>query len=96
MVLQLGHSHSHRSPHFDISHAGTQVVATAKEAEVRSDGRVRAGWIVSLPLDTQIDVIYRILMMHSVLITSILRLQSLLVISNSSDPTCMFSHHSSQ
>lgn len=91
LVLELGYSHSHRSVDLDLPHACDSIASTSEQTEIRSHGCLCAWWIVCFTLSyyipTSISLTYT-----SVMITSILRLKSLLVISNSSDPTRKSTH----
>ena len=93
MVLKLGYPHLDRSINFDLSDAGAQVFALAREAKASVNGCLCAGWIVCIFFGTFHNIRPRIwkrllTIETSVMITSILRLKSLLIISHSTDPTC--------
>lgn len=90
VVLERQHAHRDRSGDSDPAHSGAEHAGPAEEAEDCVDGDFCAGWVVSPPVascshDTSFSHMCN---NNSVGITSIIRLASLKVIADSSDPTC--------
>lgn len=86
VVFELSTAYPQRPHHSYSTDACVEVIAATQETEDGAHGRFRAWWIVSYgPISGERCVK---LIGSSVVVTTIIRLHSLLIIARSSDPSC--------